>query len=81
MMRMGSGGGPSPEDELHQLFRHYPNLIVALITIPYVSRVLSVERLGNVSFAQSVSTWASALCLLGVNVYGMRECARAGRCP
>lgn len=23
MMRMGSGGGPSPEDELHQLFRHY----------------------------------------------------------
>lgn len=76
MMRMGSGGGPSPEDELHQLFRHYPNLIVALITIPYVSRVLSVERLGNVSFAQSVSTWASALCLLGVNVYGMRECAR-----
>lgn len=52
------------------------NLIVALITIPYVSRVLSVERLGDVSFAQSVSTWASALCLLGVNVYGMRECAR-----
>lgn len=24
MMRMGSGRGPSPEDELHQLFRHYP---------------------------------------------------------
>lgn len=27
------------------------NLAVALITIPYVSRVLSVERLGDVSFA------------------------------
>ena len=53
------------------------NLIVALITVPYVSRVLSVERLGDVSFAQSVSSWASALCLLGINVYGMRECARA----
>ena len=49
---------------------------MALIIIPYVSRVLSVERLGGVSFAQSMSTWASALCLLGVNVYGMRECAR-----
>ena len=49
---------------------------MALIIIPYVSRVLSVERLGGVSFAQSVSTWASALCLLGVNVYGVRECAR-----
>ena len=23
MMRVDSGGGPSPEDELHQLFRHY----------------------------------------------------------
>lgn len=52
------------------------NMIVVLITIPYVSLVLSVGRLDDVSFAQSVSTWASALCLLGVNVYGMRECAR-----
>lgn len=24
MMRMDSDGGPSPKDELHQLFRHYP---------------------------------------------------------
>ena len=23
MMRVDSGGGPSPEDGLHQLFRHY----------------------------------------------------------
>lgn len=49
---------------------------MALIVIPCVSRVLSVKLLGDVSFAQSVSTWAPALCLLGVNVYGMRECAR-----
>lgn len=24
MMRMDSGGGPFPNDGLHQLFRHYP---------------------------------------------------------
>lgn len=52
------------------------NMIVVLITIPYVSLVLSVERLDDVSLAQNVSTWASALCLPGVNVCGMRECAR-----
>ena len=29
MMRVDSGGGPSPEDELHQLFRHYLRLRAA----------------------------------------------------
>lgn len=52
------------------------NMLVSLITIPYVTRILSVERLGDVSFAQSVSTWVSALCLVGINVYGVRECAK-----
>lgn len=52
------------------------NMMVSLITIPYVTRILSVERLGDVSFAQSVSTWVSALCMVGINVYGVRECAK-----
>ena len=52
------------------------NMLVSLITIPYVTRILSVERLGDVSFAQSVSTWVSALCMVGINVYGVRECAK-----
>lgn len=53
------------------------NMIVNLITVPYVTRVLSVEGYGNVTFAQSISTWLSALCLMGVGTYGIRECARA----
>lgn len=57
------------------------NMLVSLVTIPYVTRVLSVERLGDVSFAQSVSTWVSALCLVGINVYGVRECAKVRDTP
>lgn len=52
------------------------NMLVSLVTIPYVTRVLGVACLGDVSFAQSVSTWMSALCLVGINVYGVRECAK-----
>lgn len=52
------------------------SMFINVLTIPYVTRALSVDGFGNVSFAQSVSTWLSAFCLLGINVYGVRECAR-----
>ena len=52
------------------------NMIVGVVTLPYITRVLSVRGYGDVSFAQSVSTWLSALCLVGINVYGVRECAK-----
>lgn len=52
------------------------NMLVSLITIPYVTRVLSVEGYGDVTFAQSISSWLSALCLMGVGTYGVRECAK-----
>lgn len=51
-------------------------MLVNIVTIPYVTRVLSVEGYGNVNFAQSLSTWLSALCLVGIPTYGVRECAR-----
>lgn len=53
------------------------NMIVSLVTVPYVTRVLSVDGYGNVTFAQSISSWLSTLCLAGVGTYGIRECARA----
>lgn len=52
------------------------NMLTSLILIPYVTRVLSVEGYGNVSFAQSISQWLSAFCLLGIGTYGIRECAK-----
>ena len=52
------------------------NMLIGLVTLPYVTRVLSVEGYGNVTFAQSLSNWLSAICLIGVPTYGIRECAR-----
>ena len=52
------------------------NMLIGLFTVPYVTRVLSVEGYGNVSFAQNMSSWLSALCLVGVSTYGVRECAK-----
>lgn len=48
MMRMDSGDGPSPEDELHQLFRHYP--LIEGCTLLHMSSALkycAVTRIGN----------------------------------
>ena len=48
------------------------NIVFPLITFPYVSRVLQVERLGNVSFFTTVANYAIMLASLGVNTYGIR---------
>lgn len=52
------------------------NTLVGIISLPYVTRVLSVEGYGNVNFAQSISSWIVPVCTVGVTAYGVRECAR-----
>lgn len=52
------------------------NMIVGFIAVPYVTRVLSVEGYGDVSFAQNVAMWLQSLCMFGVGTYGIRECAK-----
>lgn len=50
-------------------------IIFPLITLPYVSRVLSTEGIGSIAFAQSVLTNFSLLSLLGIQTYGVKVCA------
>ena len=47
-----------------------------LITVPYVSRVLSTYGTGAVAFAQSVVTYFSLVALLGISSYGVKACAQ-----
>lgn len=48
------------------------NIIFPLITFPYVSRVLMVEKLGNVTFFSTVANYAVMLAALGIPTYGIR---------
>lgn len=50
--------------------------IMTVLTVPYLSRVLSVEGNGAVSYTQSVAGWFLTFCVPGISLYGVRECAR-----
>ena len=52
------------------------NALATMITVPYVSRVLTVAGNGSVSFAQSTANWFQVFCTIGVASYAVRECAR-----
>lgn len=52
------------------------SVIFPLITVPYVSRILSPSGMGAVSFAQSVITYFSLAAMLGISTYGVRACAQ-----
>lgn len=52
------------------------NVIVPIITTPYVSRVLQVENIGNISYTSSIVTYFGVLGLLGSGTYGQLKIAR-----
>ncbi|MEE1324741.1 MAG: oligosaccharide flippase family protein, partial [Bifidobacteriaceae bacterium] len=52
------------------------NALVSLITIPYVTRILSVSGYGVVGFAQNTANWFSIFATFGISTYGIRECAK-----
>ena len=53
------------------------NLIFPIITYPYASRVLLPEGIGKVQYAVSFVAYFSMFAMLGIAMYGTRECARA----
>lgn len=52
------------------------NFLFPLITFPYVSHVLDPAGYGAAEFALSSAQLFSLVALLGINTYGVRECAR-----
>ena len=50
-------------------------VLFPLVTLPYVSRVLSTYGTGAVAFAQSVLTYFSMVALMGMQTYGVKACA------
>lgn len=52
------------------------NIIIPLITIPYVSRVLLSDGVGRVSYAQNVASYFVLVASLGIPNYGIKVIAK-----
>lgn len=62
MMQMDSGGGPFPNDGLHQLFRHYRAFALTIApypnpssTPPPIARLLTIRGYGPVGTEDAIS--------------------------
>lgn len=53
------------------------NILVPIVTFPYVARVLGPDGIGITSFAISLSVTFIVLGSLGIPIYGIREIAKA----
>ncbi|MDQ0196273.1 oligosaccharide flippase family protein [Paenibacillus wynnii] len=51
------------------------NIILPIITAPYLSRIIGVENLGIYSYTQSIANYFVLLAMLGLNNYGNRSIA------
>ena len=60
---------------IYNLIFQILNLIVPLITMPYVSQILGAEKIGIYSYTLSIATYFILFGTLGVAMYGQREIA------
>lgn len=52
------------------------NVIFPLVTSMYVTRIIGVDGLGKIAFAQSIAAYFVSLSALGIPIYGVREIAK-----
>lgn len=52
------------------------NILFPLITYPYITRILSVDSIGSVNFAQSIVSYFSLLAALGISTFAIRTGSR-----
>lgn len=62
---------------ISNLLLRIAQVVIPLITFPYLTRVLQPEILGKVTFAESLVYYLVLLTQLGTPVYGIRVCAAA----
>ncbi|MDB8711931.1 flippase [Mediterraneibacter gnavus] len=61
---------------LYNAFYNVLVLILPLITVPYISRVMSAEKIGVYSYSYSIASYFGIFILLGLNNYGNRSIAK-----
>ncbi len=69
-MTRQENGNSIKKNYIYNLVYQIMNLIVPLITTPYVSRILLVEGIGQYSYELSIATYFSMFGVLGIVTYG-----------
>jgi len=59
----------------YNLIYQITNILLPLVTAPYISRVIGAEGIGIVSYSHSIALYFGMFGLLGLNNYGNREIA------
>lgn len=60
---------------IYSLIYLLTNVLVPLLTTPYISRVLHLQGVGIYSYTNAIATGFSLFAALGINNYGQREVA------
>lgn len=53
------------------------NIILPIITIPYITRIFLSEQLGEYGFYNSIASYFTLLSMLGLNIYGTKAIAES----
>lgn len=53
--------------------KQFFSTLVPLLTVPYVSRILTIESIGVANYSSSIVSYFTLIAIFGVNVYGVRE--------
>ena len=61
---------------IYSLIKSFTAILFPLITFPYISRVLLVDKIGMINFSQSVVSYFALFAGLGINTYAIRECSK-----
>ena len=60
---------------IYNLLFQMLTLLFPVVTTPYLSRVLGVEKIGIFSYTLSITTYFVLISSLGISLYGQREIA------
>lgn len=66
---------------VYNLILSVSQVLIPLLSVPYVSRILDPEGIGRVGFVDSLTYYFVIIAELGITVYGVREVAKQKNNP
>lgn len=64
------------KDSIYSVIRSLGSFLFPVITFSYASRIFLADGIGKINFARSTISIISMISMLGITLYGIRECAK-----